>query len=97
MLAAIAFTLERKDLLNVSKAAMFFGVATIFVYVKVMSIFFKSFDPIVPFENLSSAVFFGGIMDALRKASRNQSAVNQKTKENKNDQASVDVDSKKIN
>lgn len=33
-----------------------------------MSIFLKSFDPIVPFENLTAAVFFGGIMDALRKA-----------------------------
>jgi len=33
-----------------------------------MSIFLKSFDPFVPFENLTAAVFFGGIMDAFRKA-----------------------------
>lgn len=33
-----------------------------------MSIFFKSFDPFVPFENLTAAVFFGGIIDAIKKA-----------------------------
>ena len=33
-----------------------------------MSLFLKGFDPFVPFENLTAAVFFGGIMDALRKA-----------------------------
>ena len=35
-----------------------------------MSIFFKSFDPFVPFENLSAAVFFGGIIDAFKKAQK---------------------------
>lgn len=47
---------------------LFFGVVVFFVYVKLMSIFFKSFDPFVPFENLNAAIFFGGILDALRKA-----------------------------
>jgi len=38
-----------------------------------MSIFFHSFDPIVPFENLSAAIFFGGFLDAIKKA-HNKSA-----------------------
>lgn len=97
LLAAIAFALERKSLLNVSKTALFFGIATIFVYVKIMNIFFKSFDPIMPFENLSSAVFFGGIMDALRKASKAQPSANQKSKDSKNEQTTADADIKKIN
>jgi hypothetical protein len=33
-----------------------------------MSIFLKSFDPFVPFENLTAAIFFGGIIDAIKKA-----------------------------
>ena len=39
-----------------------------------MSIFFKSFDPFVPFENLNAAIFFGGILDALRKAAGSKQA-----------------------
>ncbi len=47
---------------------MFLIVAGFMAYVKLMSLFIKSFDPFVPFENLTAAVFFGGIMDALRRA-----------------------------
>ena len=43
-----------------------------------MSIFFKSFDPFVPFENLNAAIFFGGILDALRKAAGSKTTVNAK-------------------
>jgi hypothetical protein len=57
-------------LLSVPRNILFLFVAVFFAYVKLMSIFFKSFDPLVPFENLSSAVFFGGIIDALRKAQK---------------------------
>lgn len=39
-----------------------------FVYVKIVSLFFKSFDPFLPFENLFAAFFFGGIIDAFKKA-----------------------------
>ncbi len=47
-----------------------------FVYVKIISLFFKSFDPFVPFENLFSAVFFGGLLDAFKKANVNPSQAN---------------------
>jgi hypothetical protein len=62
------FTLEKKALLSVPKNLLFFSVVVFFSYVKIMSIFFKSFDPFVPFENLTAAVFFGGIMDAIKRA-----------------------------
>lgn len=68
-LASILFTLERKSLLpSFTRNILFFCVVVFICYVKIMSIFIKSFDPFVPFENLTAAVFFGGIMDALRKA-----------------------------
>lgn len=66
---SILFTIERKSLLpNFTRNILFFCVVVFLCYVKIMSLFLKSFDPFVPFENLTAAVFFGGIIDALRKA-----------------------------
>lgn len=80
--AAIIFTLERKEILTaLPRSLLFFCVVVFFVYVKIMSIFFKSFDPFVPFENLNAAIFFGGILDALRKAGSSTKGANLKTKE----------------
>ena len=63
------FTLERKTMLTaMPRNLLFFAVFVFFSYVKIMSIFFKSFDPFVPFENLTAAMFFGGIIDAIKKA-----------------------------
>jgi hypothetical protein len=55
-----------------------------------MSLFLKSFDPFIPFENLTSAIFFGGIMDALRKAK----AAPAKSAEPNNKLATTDGDKK---
>lgn len=63
--------MERKSLINVPRSLLFFCIVAFFVYVKIVSLFFKSFDPFVPFENLFSAVFFGGLLDAFRKANVN--------------------------
>ncbi|CAF0808785.1 unnamed protein product [Brachionus calyciflorus] len=92
LVAAILFTAEKKLLLNVPRPVLFFVVAIVFAYIKVMSIFIKSFDPFVPFENLTAAVFFGGIMDALRQA--NKSSAGSK---NKSDTPSADLETKKLN
>ncbi len=70
MVASVLFTLERKGILTVPRNLLFLFVAIFFGYVKLMSIFFKSFDPFIPFENLSAAVFFGGIIDAFKKAQK---------------------------
>lgn len=68
-IVSILFTLERKSLLpSFTRNILFFAVVVFICYVKIMSLFLKGFDPFVPFENLTAAVFFGGIMDALRKA-----------------------------
>jgi hypothetical protein len=79
---------------------IFFGVAVFFAYVKVMSIFFKSFDPFVPFENLNAAIFFGGILDALRKAAGSKQAAGAKNKDANSDASKLipsDSESKKTN
>jgi hypothetical protein len=64
-----------------------------------MSIFFKSFDPFVPFENLNAAIFFGGILDALRKAAGSKQA-GAKSKDANSDASKLipsDSESKKTN
>lgn len=63
------------------------------MYVKLMSLFLKSFDPFIPFENLTAAVFFGGIMDALRRAKKPSKASNTPADEKK----VIDAESKKTN
>ena len=73
------FTLERKDVLSVARPLLFFFVVVFFAYVKLMSIVFRSFDPFVPFENLTAALFFGGIMDAVKRAKK--SATQRPTKD----------------
>ena len=96
MLASILFTLERKSLLpQVTRNILFFCVVLFIVYVKIMSLFLKSFDPFVPFENLCSALFFGGILDTLRKAKTQASS--KATESSGSKVATADADSKKIN
>ena len=65
--------MERKSIINVPRTLLYLCVVIFFVYVKIISLFFKSFDPFTPFENLFSAIFFGGLLDAFRKANVNQS------------------------
>jgi hypothetical protein len=60
--------LERKAVIVIPRPVLYLITALVFVYVKLISLFFKSFDPFIPFENLFSAIFFGGLLDAFRKA-----------------------------
>lgn len=53
-----------------------------------MSIFFKSFDPFVPFENLTAALFFGGIIDAIKKARKPTAPTTAKTTKDANSELS---------
>lgn len=93
ILAAVLFTLERSKLIEVHKNLLFLCVAGFMMYVKLMSLFLKSFDPFIPFENLTAAVFFGGIMDALRRAKKSSKASTVPA----DDKKVTDVDSKKTN
>ena len=98
-MAAILFTLERKEVLTaLPRSLLFLCVAAFLAYVKLMSIFFKSFDPFVPFENLNAAIFFGGILDALRKAGGSKQTA--KSKDLNSDASKLipsDSESKKTN
>jgi len=94
ILASVLFTLERMNVIHVHKNLLFLCVAAVMIYVKLMSLFLKSFDPFVPFENLTAAVFFGGIMDALRRARKSSKPASAPTDEKK---LTSDADLKKTN
>jgi hypothetical protein len=112
VLAATLFLLEGKGFIVIPRDILFLSIALMFAYVKVTSIFFKSFDPLIPFENLTSAFLFGGIFDALRKANSTTGNQNNSTtpatsataatagattSSSKLNSPSTDIDSKKVN
>lgn len=68
LIASIIFVLDKKtDLISAPHALVYFGIVIFLVYFKLSSILLGIHDPFVPFENLSCALFFGGIWDSLAK------------------------------
>uniref|UniRef100_A0A6M2DYF8 Putative trimeric intracellular cation channel type b n=1 Tax=Xenopsylla cheopis TaxID=163159 RepID=A0A6M2DYF8_XENCH len=68
LVASIIFVLDKKtDLISAPHALVYFGIVIFFVYFKLSSILLGIHDPFTPFENLFSALFFGGIWDSLAK------------------------------
>ncbi|XP_004520900.1 trimeric intracellular cation channel type 1B.1 [Ceratitis capitata] len=68
LLASIIFVLDKKtDWISAPHALVYFGIVIFLVYFKLSSILLGIHDPFLPFENLFSAIFFGGIWDSLAK------------------------------
>ncbi|XP_055296144.1 trimeric intracellular cation channel type 1B.1 [Sitodiplosis mosellana] len=68
VVASIIFVLDKKtELISAPHALVYFGIVIFLVYFKLSSILLGIHDPFVPFENLSCALFFGGIWDSLAK------------------------------
>lgn len=66
LLASILFVLDKKtDWISAPHALVYFGIVIFLVYFKLSSILLGIHDPFLPFENLFSALFFGGIWDSL--------------------------------
>lgn len=74
VVASIIFVLDKKtELISAPHALVYFGIVIFLVYFKLSSILLGIHDPFVPFENLSCALFFGGVWDSLAKiVGRNQ-------------------------
>ncbi|XP_050331255.1 trimeric intracellular cation channel type 1B.1-like [Bactrocera neohumeralis] len=68
LLASIIFVLDKKtDWIPAPHALVYFGIVIFLVYFKLSSILLGTHDPFLPLENLSCAIFFGGIWDSLAK------------------------------
>ncbi|CAF4114697.1 unnamed protein product [Rotaria sp. Silwood2] len=71
-LSSFIFLLHRMGLLQFEHELIYLCVASIFIYVRIITLFFKQYDPFMPFENLSSGLLFNSwieiISDAYRRA-----------------------------
>ncbi|CAF1234092.1 unnamed protein product [Adineta steineri] len=71
-ISAIVFLLEYLQLIQFERELVYLCVASMFIYVRIITIFFKQYDPLMPFENLSSGILFNSwsetISDAYRRA-----------------------------
>ncbi|CAF5120783.1 unnamed protein product [Rotaria magnacalcarata] len=76
-LSSLVFLLYRIELLRFQHELIYLCVASIFIYVRIITSFFKQYDPFMPFENLSSGLLFNSwietISDAYRRATINNS------------------------
>ncbi|CAF0866013.1 unnamed protein product, partial [Didymodactylos carnosus] len=68
VIAAIVFTMDRYSLINFDRELIYLCIATAFIYVKIISIFYKQYDPLMPFENLSCGLLFNNWIDAISEA-----------------------------
>jgi len=71
-ISAIIFLSEHLQLIQFDRELIYLCVASMFIYVRIITIFFKQYDPLMPFENLSSGILFNSwsetISDAYRRA-----------------------------
>lgn len=64
-MASIIIVLNITDCITAEPALVYFGIAILLVYIKLLSILLHIKDPFESFENLCCAIFFGGISDCL--------------------------------
>jgi len=71
-ISAIIFLLGHLELIKFERELIYLCVASMFIYVRIITIFFKQYDPLMPFENISSGLLFNSwsetISDAYRRA-----------------------------
>ncbi|CAF2910049.1 unnamed protein product [Rotaria sp. Silwood2] len=71
-ISATIFLLEHIRVIQFERELIYLCVASMFIYVRIITIFFKQYDPLMPFENLSSGLLFNSwsetISDAYRRA-----------------------------
>jgi len=67
IMAAVIFVLDKKtDLISAPHALVYLGIVIFFVYFKMSSMLLGIADPFLPFENIFSAIFLGGVLDSLQ-------------------------------
>ena len=64
-ISAIVFLLEHLNFIQFDHELIYLGVASMFIYVRIITIFFKQYDPLMPFENLLSGLLFNSWSEIL--------------------------------
>ncbi|KAI3388226.1 hypothetical protein SNEBB_006327 [Seison nebaliae] len=91
LLGSCAFVAYEMNVLppNYSIHFVYFCVTLFFIYVKGTSILFKQHDPLLPLENMVSAIAFGGINDAFVRAWERQRKTQSTTRNGLNVESSL--------
>lgn len=64
-IAATIFLLEHIQLIQFQRELVYLCVASMFIYVRIITVFFKQYDPFMPFENLSSGILFNSWSETI--------------------------------
>ncbi len=64
-LSSLIFLLSRIELLQFERELIYLCIASMFIYVRVITLFFKQYDPLMPFENLSSGILFSSWIEII--------------------------------
>lgn len=64
-ISALIFLLAHLGFLQFEAELIYLCVASMFIYVRVITLFFKQYDPLMPFENLSSGLLFNSWIDTI--------------------------------
>jgi hypothetical protein len=68
LLASIAFILDHEGYIDLPHNTLYLAVVAFFVLFRWCYLILNIHDPFHPFENIFCAIFFGGMVDALKKA-----------------------------
>jgi hypothetical protein len=64
-ISAIIFVLEHLQFIQFERELIYLCVVSMFIYVRVITIFFKQYDPLMPFENFSSGLLFNSWSETI--------------------------------
>ncbi|CAF0876782.1 unnamed protein product [Adineta steineri] len=74
-LSSLVFLLSHIELLKFEHELIYLCVASMFIYVRIITSFFKQYDPLLPFENLSCGLLFNSWTDLISDAYRRATVV----------------------
>ncbi|UJR09127.1 hypothetical protein I4U23_013374 [Adineta vaga] len=71
-LSSVIFLLSQLQILKFEHELIYLCIASMFIYVRIITLFFKQYDPFMPFENIISGLLFNSwtelFADAYRRA-----------------------------
>jgi len=64
-ISSFIFLLSYTGLLQFQRELIYLCIASMFIYVRIITLFFKQYDPLMPFENLSSGILFNSWIEII--------------------------------
>ena len=64
-ISSLVFLLSHIEILHFQRELVYLCIISMFVYVRIITLFFKQYDPLMPFENLSSGLLFSNWVETV--------------------------------